>query len=260
MGLPRRCERRWRCPLKAQPQQQARLIEVQQLDTRLDQLAHARRSLPALTRLAALEQQQATLDRDLALARTALSDVQREVDKAEADVALVRARAARDQARLDSGTGTPKDLQALQNELVSLARRQGALEAIELEVMERAEALESDVAALEKQRAALEADLTTVRAERDAAFAEFDAEATEVSGRRTVVAPEVGEDLLALYAKIRTGAGGIGAAELKQRRCGGCRLELNQVDLSRIKVAPVDEVIRCEECRRILVRSPESGL
>ena len=260
MGLPRRCERRWRYPLKAQPHQQARLIEVQLLDTRLDQLAHARAHLPALTKLAGLDQAQVTLDRELALARTALSDVQREVDKAEADVQLVRARAARDQARLDSGTGTPKDLQALQSELVSLARRQGDLEEIELEVMERAESLEADVASLETRRSALQEELAQVRAERDAAFEVSDAEAADVTERRSALVPEVGAELLALYDKIRASVGGTGASELRQRRCGGCRLELNQVDLSRIKAAPADEVIRCEECRRILVRTAESGL
>ena len=68
------------------------------------------------------------------------------------------------------------------------------------------------------------------------------------------------EGLLALYAKIREASGGIGAAELRQRRCGGCRLELNQLDLSSIRAAAADDVVRCEECRRILVRTPESGL
>ena len=237
MGLPRRCERRWRYPLKAQPHQQARLIEVQLLDTRLDQLAHARAHLPALTRLAGLDHAQVTLDRELALARTALSDVQREVDKAEADVQLVRARAARDQAR-----------------------RQGDLEEIELEVMERAESLEADVTSLETRRSALLEELAQVRAERDAAFEVSDAEAVDVTERRSALVPEVGAELLALYDKIRASVGGTGASELRQRRCGGCRLELNQVDLSRIKAAPADEVIRCEECRRILVRTAESGL
>ena len=178
----------------------------------------------------------------------------------EADVQLVRARAARDQARLDSGTGTPKDLQALQSELVSLARRQGDLEEIELEVMERAESLEADVASLETRRSALLEELAQVRAERDAAFEVSDAEAADVTERRSALVPEVGAELLALYDKIRASVGGTGASELRQRRCGGCRLELNQVDLSRIKAAPADEVIRCEECRRILVRTAESGL
>ena len=70
----------------------------------------------------------------------------------------------------------------------------------------------------------------------------------------------VGEDLVALYEKIRASSGGIGAAALRHRRCEGCRLELNQVDINRIRGAADDEVLRCEECRRILVRTAESGL
>ncbi len=85
-------------------------------------------------------------------------------------------------------------------------------------------------------------------------------EGSEARRSREALVPDVGEDLLALYDKIRATSGGIGAAELRQRRCGGCRLELNQVDLARIKAAPPNEVLRCEECRRILVRTPESGV
>jgi len=235
-------------------------LDLQALDTRLDQLDHARTTLPQHAQLTTLAQQSAALDREVALAQTALDDIQREVAKAESDVQLVRDRAERNQRRLDSGTGTAKDLQAIQHELVSLARRQSELEDIELEVMERAEGLEADVARLQTQRADLDATIASVTQARDEAIAGFDAEAAEVGAQRAAVLPNVGEDLLAVYSRIRASNGGIGAAELRQRRCGGCRLELNQVDLGRLRDAPVDEVLRCEECRRILVRTAESGI
>ncbi|GAA1236940.1 C4-type zinc ribbon domain-containing protein [Oryzihumus leptocrescens] len=180
--------------------------------------------------------------------------------KAEADVQLVRDRAARDQARLDSGQGTAKDLQALQHEVASLARRQGELEDVELEVMERAEALEARVRELETARAELTVKVDALEAARDKALADLDAEAAQVSANRANVVPGVGEDLVALYEKIRANSGGVGAAALHQRRCEGCRLELNQVDINRIAAAADDEVLRCEECRRILVRTSESGI
>ena len=246
--------------MKADPTDQLRLLELQALDTRLDQIAHARATLPELAALTVLGQDSAALDRELALARTAVTDVQREVAKAEADVQQVRDRAARNQQRLDVGTGTAKDLQALQHELVSLARRQSELEDLEIEVMERAEELEHQLAALVSRRETLDAEIAEVSARRDVAMAGFDAEAQQVSADRATVAPSVAEALLALYAKIRATSGGIGAAELRQRRCGGCRLELNQLDLSSIRAAAADDVVRCEECRWILVRTPESGL
>jgi predicted nucleic acid-binding Zn-ribbon protein len=52
----------------------------------------------------------------------------------------------------------------------------------------------------------------------------------------------------------------VGAAALRAGRCQGCHLTLNTVDLNQIRASAPDEVIRCEECRRILVRTPESGL
>jgi predicted nucleic acid-binding Zn-ribbon protein len=193
-------------------------------------------------------------------ARTELGDIQREVAKAEADVQLVRDRAARDQSRLDAGTGSAKDLQAIQHELASLVRRQSELEDVELEVMERAEDAESAVSQLDAEHATLAAQITVATEARDAALADLEIEAVKVAAPRADIVAGVGEDVVALYEKIRVQSGGLAAAPLRQRRCGGCQLELNNVDMNRIKAAPADELLRCEECRRILVRTAESGI
>ena len=250
----------WRYVLKADPSRQWRLLDLQAIDTRLDQIEHARKSLPEHARLADLETKAEGLDSLLVRARTELGDIQREVAKAEGDVQLVRDRAARDQARLDAGTGSAKDLQAIQHELTSLVRRQSELEDVELEVMERAEESESAVNQLEAERRTLTEQLTEATEARDAALADLDAEAVKVAAPRADIVAGVGDDLVALYDKIRAQSGGLGAAPLRQRRCGGCQLELNNVDMNRIKAAPADELLRCEECRRILVRTAESGL
>jgi predicted nucleic acid-binding Zn-ribbon protein len=200
------------------------------------------------------------VETDLVNAQTAHGDVQRELVKSDQDVQLVRDRAARDQARLDSGQGSAKDLQALQHELVSLARRQSELEDVEIEVMERAETLSTAVTELEARRAEVVARLESLESEWEAAVKELDAEAAKVGAPRADIVAGVGEDLVALYEKVRASSGGVGAAELRQRRCGGCRLELNNVDIDRIRRAADDEIVRCEECRRIMIRTAESGL
>ncbi len=246
--------------MNAESARQLRLLDLQAIDTRLDQIAHARSHLPQLAELADLLGKARLIDDQLVRSRTELGDVQREVAKAESDVQLVRDRAARDQARLDAGTGSAKDLQAISHELTSLARRQSELEDIELEVMERAEAAESDVAELERGRGELTTRIEALEAARDEAFARLDGEAADIGAPRPTVVDEVGADLVTLYEKIRLANGGTGAAALRQRRCGGCQLELNPVEIQRIRSAPEDEVLRCEECRRILVRTAESGL
>lgn len=245
--------------MKADPHRQWRLLDLQALDTRRAQIAHRRKNLPAAATHDSLAAELAELDDRLVAARTAHEDVGREITKAEEDVRLVRDRAERNRARLDAGEGSPKDLQNLQHELESLARRQGALEDVQLEVMERAEDLETQVGELTRSRAELAARVEAAASERDAALGALENEENEITAKRAPIADGVGEDLLALYEKVRTQTG-MGAAELSARRCGGCRLELLGADLRRVTEAPTDEVVRCEECRRILVRTAESGL
>lgn len=246
--------------MKAAHHQQQRLLDLQAIDTRLDQIQHARTHLPQLAELVELHRNAEVVGAEYVRVRTAHDDVQRELRKSDADVQQVRDRAARDEARLNSGLGSAKDLQALQHELESLARRQRELEDLELEVMERAEALESDLAELESGRERVAAQVAALETSRDEALARLDAEAEQVAAPREALASEVGAELLALYERIRASSGGLGAAALRQRRCGGCQLELNAVDLGRIRSAAEDEVLRCEECRRILVRTAESGV
>lgn len=244
----------------APPQDQLRLLDVQALDTRAAQLAHRRSTLPALARLAELAAQVSDLDAALVASRTAASDLRRELAKAETDVEQVRSRAQRDQARLDSGAGTAKDVQALSSELGALARRQGELEEVQLEVMERLEAHEAALAELESARAQLGEQQAAAQAELAAGRAEVDAEVASVTAERAAAVAGLDAALLALYERLRGQLSGRGAAALVGGTCEGCRMQLNPRDLATIAAAPPDQVVRCEECGRILVRTERSGL
>lgn len=246
--------------MKAELTRQWRLLDLQQLDTRLAQLDHRAAALPQLAQLATTADQRDRAGEDEILARVALQDSERAIAKAEADVEQVRTRAARDRARLDAGSGPAKELQGLQHELESLARRQGELEDVELELMEQGEALRAELERFSAEVAKLDERVADLTRQRDEELGRIAAEHDEVGAQRENVAAGVGPDLLALYERLRDQRGGIGAAALQHKRCTGCGLELNASDLSRIKAAPEDEVLRCEECGRILVRTAESGL
>ena len=173
----------------------------------------------------------------------------------------MRQRAVRDQQRLDSGAVTsPKDLENLQREIASLAKRQGDLEDVVLDVMERRESAQERVTELTGRVSAVEARIEETRARRDTAQEEIDAESADVTKERETVAASLPADLLKLYEKLREQQDGVGAARLFQRRCEGCRLELNITELNDVRAAAPDAVVRCENCRRILVRTAESGL
>lgn len=247
--------------VNAEPQDQWRLLDLQEKDTRLSQLAHRAATLPEAAALADLETRVARTRDELVAAEVIAEDLVRDQERAEADVEQVRARSKHDQELLNGGTiGDPKQLQNLQHEIESLARRQSELEDVELEIMDRVEGAQAAVAQLAAQKSELaverEALVETVRVLHE----EIEAEKAMVTGDRVRIAEGIPADLLALYEKIRVDHSGVGAARLYRGRCEGCRLELPPNEIEALRNANVSAVVRCEECRRILVRTAESGL
>ena len=228
-------------------------------DLDIDRVRHRRATLPETARVAELEASAKALDDDITRAGVEISDLEAEQRKADADVDLVRHRSEKDRALLET-INDAKQLSNLQHELESLARRQAELEDVELEVMERLDAAQKSHAALVAQREAVASDLEVARAALGVALADLEEEEQAAVAARASAAQRVPADLLALYDKLRADNAGIGAAALHRGRCEGCRIELTPVDIGRIREAPATEVIRCEECRRILVRTAESGL
>jgi predicted nucleic acid-binding Zn-ribbon protein len=234
---------------------------VQELDTTLDALRHRLANLPETQELEALALERGQVDDASRDAQIRVDDLTREQKKADADVEQVKARRTRDQDRMDRGlVNNPKDLERMQEELVSLARRISDLEDTELEVMEQLEEAQRERGGLQERLSAIDARIDELTTTRDASAGETTAELAATGDRREQVAKALPPDLLSAYDRIRGQKSGVGAAELRQRRCGGCRLELTAADLGAIRSAPPDEVVRCEECGRILVRTAESGL
>ena len=244
--------------MKASPEAQRRLLDLQAVDTALAQLAHRRRSLPELAQIEAVARELSALEDERIRAQVAVDDLDRDIARFEKDVEQVRARKEKDQKRLDAGAAM-REIEGLQHELTSLNRRQSELEDAELELMEQRETAEQTLADVRKQLAEAGERRTAAEARRDAAVAEITKEQEFKSASRGPLVADLPADLVTLYDKIRTDSG-LGAALVRSGRCGGCRIELYGADLARVKSAPADEVVRCEECRRIMVRTAESGL
>jgi predicted nucleic acid-binding Zn-ribbon protein len=247
--------------MKASPEAQLRLLELADLDTTLARLDHRRRVLPENAELDRLTARTAEVRDAITRAETELSDLAREQGRAERDVEQVRTRIDRDNERLDGGkVSSAKELESLQLEVTSLRRRQGDLEEVVLELMERVEAAQGRRDEAAAQAEAVAAELAAVTERRDTALRELDEEGAKATDSRASVAGGVPGDLLALYDKLRAQLGGTGAAVLRRGRCEGCHESLSTAELGEIRACAPDEVVRHEECRRILVRTAESGL
>jgi predicted nucleic acid-binding Zn-ribbon protein len=246
--------------VKASPEAQLRLLELADLDTELGRLNYRRRTVPEIAELSALAERAGQVRDAITIADTDLADLDRELSRAEKDVDQVRVRIDKDNQRLTAGqVSNARELESLQSEVVSLRRRQGDLEEVVLELMERRETAQAlrDGAAVED--GTVGADVAAVTARRDAALAEIDEAAAKATEARVTVVAAVPSDLLALYDRIRASTGQ-GAALLRRGQCGGCRETLSTVELNAVRAAAVDEVVRHEECGRILIRTGDSGL
>jgi len=234
---------------------------VQVVDSTLQQLAHRKKNLPQHAELAEVTGRKTALDNRRVELDTQIADLTRDQKKADADVEQVKSRRVRDQQRLDAGrVSSPRELEQLQSEIVALDRRIGVLEDAELEIMEQLESLQGELADVASGLEGLNSEVAQIESARDEAVGELDGEAADATAERQRLADDVPEQLLAVYERMRAQLGGVGAAALRRRRCEGCRLELTEADLATIRSAPDDEVLRCPECNRILVRTSDSGL
>jgi len=247
--------------VKTDPFAQLKLLDVQELDARLDQLKHQLEHMPEAAELASLRTRRRDANDRARDTRIRVDDLTREQKKADADVEQVKTRRKRDQDRIEQGLiVSPKDLERMQHELVSLERRISTLEDEELEVMEQLEDAQRLLDSLTAQLAAAEERLALLVAGRDVRAVEIGADLAALQAERVPAVDGMPADLLALYEKLRANRRGVGAAELRQRRCTGCQLSIDNAEIEVIRKAPSDLVIRCEECSRILVRTGESGL
>lgn len=247
--------------MKAAPQAQQRLLDLQALDTAIAQLDHRRRTLPETAQASRLQAERARVAEQVVAEHTVVSDLEAELAKAESDLVPVRERRERNQKRIDTGAITdPKALSAMLEEIAHLDRRTSDLEDLQLEAMERLDGARAALAEAEVCKRAIENEMRATLAMREARLGQIAAERAQRTAERSAVAAAIPAELLTLYSRVAEKSGGVGAAPLHQRRCGGCQLQANAADLARYRAAPDDEVLRCEECNRILVRTPESGL
>jgi predicted nucleic acid-binding Zn-ribbon protein len=244
--------------LKASPDDQALLLDLQALDTKLAQLDHRAKSLPEHTALELLAAQSESVRLTHAEQSGALEDISLELGRIESDVSIVEARIARDSERVATSSSV-KDVAALEQELTALRKRLGDLEEIELTVMERLDEQQAAERATAAEQAGIAEKVAEVTAQRDAALASIAAErTTAAAGRRTIEA-KVPADLLALYERQRARYG-TGASLLRGGVSLASGVKLLENEMQAIRAAAPDDVIMCASSEAILVRTNESGL
>ena len=244
--------------VKASPDDQALLLDLQALDTKLQQLEHRAKSLPQHAVLQQLTAEADTFRLALSQQTGTREDIKLELSRVESDVTVVEARIARDTERMQSSSSV-KDVAGFEHELLALRTRLDNLEEIELGVMEKLEEHESALDETRAQSDALRARIDEVTAERDTQLSSIEAERTHASANRRTIEGKVPAELLALYEKQRSRYG-IGASHLRGGVSSASGVKLNSHDMQAVRAAAPDDVLLCPDSSAILVRTKESGL
>lgn len=233
------------------------LFDLQQADTRVDQLNHRREALPERAALSDIDHKIGQAEAALSNAVSARDVVAERQGELEADLASTDGRAAAVNRRLYSGeVSASRELQAMAADVNALKERSSELEDSILEVLEELEPIEKQMSEIESALAALRTEREAAAKALAGAVSVVDSELAAVESERREIAAAVPESLLRMYEQLRARLDGVAVARLAGSRCDGCHLTLPATELDRIRHLPPGEMVTCDQCGRILVLMP----
>ena len=232
------------------------LLELQEHDTHVDQLRHRKAALPERAELAELEQRRTTIERQRADVAARRDEIAERETQAEREIAASEKRISEIDTRMRSGAvSASRELQAMQGEIDHIKERVSTLEDAALEAMDEREPLDTQIDQFDAQLAEIDARATELRNVIAATERDIDGEVAAEEGTRQQLAERVPAPLLKTYEGLRVRLGGIGAARLDGNRCTGCHLTLPATEIDRLRREPMDTLVFCDQCGRILVRT-----
>lgn len=244
--------------MKADPADQERLLELQELDNHIRQVHSKAKNLPeagVVTELEAALTESKAAQRD---ALTVVDELKAEMARAESDVKLVEQRIQKDSEQ-SQHTSSAKDAQGLEHEIQSLRERLAMLEEVELGVIERLEAAESELSGADQAMTELVSRLNEAKQALDDAKQALEADYQATSTTREKLVSSLPEDLVALYERQRERYG-FGASLLQRGISSASGVSLTESDLQQVRQAAPDDVVICPDSNAILVRTAESGI
>jgi uncharacterized protein len=238
--------------VKANLQDQKRLLELVQLDLDLVKNASDRAKLLAATDIQIASEKALTLSDQLIDARNKVGDLELELKRSENDLELVENRIAKDNQRLAT-TSSSKDAQGIEHELTTLAKRKSELEDAELGIMEELDKVRAELGAAEAAKSAAEAELGALREALSSNTSALDSTRDELTSKRAALVGLIDPELAVAYQRKADRAVAVG--RLSGRECGACRISITATNLEEIVALPADEIAECPNCQAYLVRS-----
>lgn len=229
------------------------LKDLQDIDSKVDRLEARRASLPQAEELEILREELRKLELERNGLEGRLREEEHKQKKMEGELELVSLKIEKEEKKLYSGTiASPKELSGIQEEIRSLKKQKDDQETELLEELDVVDELKHKVEEAESIIRENSQRLTRLEEEYGKLLSEIKKEIAELRESREKITPQIPDDVLALYEKLREEKRGIAVAELKDGTCQGCRMELPAEEVD--KILHSDELWQCDYCKRILIR------
>jgi predicted nucleic acid-binding Zn-ribbon protein len=228
------------------------LLELQRVDTTLDQLAYRRTHLPERNEAAGAASATEAADRRRRELSARNDQLEAAVDGLEREGGTLTAQKNRLEAQLKTVIA-PREAEALMHELDTLAHRRDELDDQELACLEEQSTIADELATLDAELPELRSRLDEARGALAAAEAVVNGEVAELGAARSDLAGRIDGGLQRRYEQLRARFGGVAIARLEGSRCGGCHLDLSTTELADVRAVPAGEIAECPQCGRLLV-------
>lgn len=229
------------------------LLEVQKIDTQIDQAQHA---LEHLAQRAEHVRSQETLS----LVRSQRDDVRREQQAQESELANIELQSTdidTRKRRLEAQLKTviaPREAEALQHEIATLDVERSALDDRGIELLEASSRADESLTSLGHREIDAVAAEAAARDDLQRAVAAMEHELERLRARRAEVGAQISVSDLEEYESRRSTSGGVAITQVVKGVCGGCHMDISISELDAIKRLPPDAIAECPNCMRILVR------
>jgi uncharacterized protein len=240
--------------MKAKVESQRLLLDLNSIDQSISKLDYQKKNHPQLMKITELTARVPSIEASIVENDSLITETKKEVSKAEIDVENISKRVQKDKERLSSSDTSAKDLTQLQHEIGTLESKQKELEEVQIEFLEKVEDLEHKKRGLQDILAQLKYEISSLNTLIKNDFSKANNEITVFATKRNQVISKIDKPLAELYEKIRL-EHGIGAGLFIHGSCSTCQLQISSAEIDKINALDSEEVIRCENCRGILVRN-----
>ena len=240
--------------MKAKVEVQKLLVDLNAIDQNIRKIDHQKKNHPKLMKITELTARLPSIEASIVENDSQINETKKELSRAEVDVENIAKRVEKDNERLNSGETSAKDLTQIQHEIGTLKSKQKELEEVEISILEIIEDLEHKKSGLQEILTQVKDEISQLNTLIKDDFSRANSEIAVFTTNRNEVVSKIDKSLVELYEKIRL-EHGIGAGMFSHGTCSSCQIQISAAEINKINALDPEEVIRCENCRCILVRN-----